>query len=161
MNNVGSPRRTANFLVTFSLKNYAFAIVHKFIAGTVFVCYGPFRSLGIMGKTFAWHWKILVNDTSWRFEDLTSFRQLGPDFANRCRLQQSDFPGGLDLKLLLWTWKCFELSVGSEFSLRVSGGSKATWVLRVHVKTMDALRGKLNTHSNICITTLTIINIAW
>ena len=38
-NNIGRPRRKANFCVTFSSINYAFAVVQKYLAGTVFVCY--------------------------------------------------------------------------------------------------------------------------
>ena len=44
---------------------------------------GAFTSLGIMGKRFSQHGKVLVEDTSWHSYDSTSVRQLGPDFVNR------------------------------------------------------------------------------
>ena len=40
-NNVGRPRRTANFCTTFSSINEAFAVVQKYLADNVFVYYPP------------------------------------------------------------------------------------------------------------------------
>ena len=40
-NNAGRPRRTATFWAAFSSINKAFAVVQKYLAGDVFVCYYP------------------------------------------------------------------------------------------------------------------------